>query len=29
MYAVYDIKDHEQCIGVFDKAQDVADYFEM
>lgn len=29
MYAVYDLKDHEQCIGVFDTAQDVADYFEM
>ena len=29
MYAVYDLKDHEQCIGIFDRAQDVADYFGM
>ena len=29
MYAVYDIKDHEQCIGIFDKAKDIAAYFGM
>lgn len=29
MYAVYDLKDHEQCIGIFDRAQDVANYFGM
>ena len=28
IYAVYDIKDNEQCIGIFDKLQQVVDYLE-
>ena len=28
MYVIYDTKDHEQCMGVFDKTKDVAAYFE-
>ena len=27
MYAVYDMKDQEQCIGVFDTRKEVAKYF--
>lgn len=27
MYAVYDLKDKEQCIGIFDNCQELADYF--
>ncbi len=29
IYAVYDIKDNEQCIGIFDKLQEVVDYLEI
>lgn len=27
MYAVYDTKNKDQCIGIFDTCQEVADYF--
>lgn len=29
VYAVYDTKNQEECIGVFDKVQDIAEYFNM
>ncbi len=29
IYAVYDIKDNEICIGVFDTLQQVVDYLEI
>lgn len=29
IYAVYDIKDNEQCIGIFDTLQEVVDYLEI
>ena len=28
MYAIYDMKDHEQCIAVFDTRKQVAEYFK-
>ena len=27
MYAVYDTKNKDQCIGIFETSQEVADYF--
>lgn len=27
IYAVYDMKDNEQCIGIFNTRKEVADYF--
>lgn len=27
MYAIYDTKDYEQCVGIFDKQEEVAEYF--
>ena len=29
IYAVYDMKDNEQCIGIFDTLQEVVDYLEI
>ena len=29
IYAIYDMKDNEQCIGVFDKLREIAEYFNM
>lgn len=28
-YAVYDLKDNELCIGIFDKMQEVVDYLNV
>lgn len=28
MYAVYDLKDYEQCIGIFDNCKEVAEFFD-
>lgn len=27
MYAIYDLKNNEQCVAIFDKVKDVAKYF--
>lgn len=27
MYGIYDMKNNEMCIGIFDKTKQVADYF--
>lgn len=29
IYGVYDIKNNEQCIGIFDKLQEVVDYLNI
>ena len=29
LYAVYDTKYYEQCIGIFDNVKQIADYFNM
>ena len=29
IYGVYDIKNNEQCIGIFDKLQEVVDYLDI
>ena len=28
-YAVYDTRYYEQCIGIFNSAQEIADYFNL
>lgn len=28
MYAIYDLKENEMCVGVFDSCREVANYFE-
>ena len=29
VYGIYDMKDYEQCIAVFDNVKQIADYFNM
>jgi len=28
MYAIYDLKESEMCVGIFDYCKEVAEYFE-
>ncbi len=29
IYAVYDMKDYEQCVGIYDNVQQIADKYNM